>query len=275
MAIRVLAAVVLAALLAGCGSKSAPAKTEQAGAEKPKTKPIDGYDDIKLGQSFNEVMAAHGEQFDPYYVRQCYKDLPINGCWLATPRDGAPFRMIDGIPYRLTVMLNKFDKVTDVELKYSREGNGINGDDCRSIHERTLDWVTRDYGKLYALGDQGKNKQFRTPAGNTYFSGVPDKSGSWVSFFVRTFNGVPSAEVMKKPIGKWDNNRYVNLITTYIVAAGRHCDVDVEFSEPMSVPRSDLMRATSLDDEGSSTESTSTSAGVMHNDSYDENDAGE
>lgn len=272
-------ALFCVALLTGCGSNSAPTKSEQAEASKPQTKPIDGYGDVKFGQSFNEVMAAYGQRFDAYYIRSCYKDLAINGCSLATTGD-VPFQMIEGIPYRLTVQFNKFDKVTDVQLQYAREGSAINSDDCRSIHERTLDWLTRDYGKFYSPNYDPIARQFRTPAGNAYSSGVPNKEGSWVALFARTYTGVPSPDVLKKPLPKWDNRRYVQLFTTYIVAAGNHCNVYAEFSEPGSVPRQDLMRATTLDDEdssstGSQSESTSTDESVVENDSYDENDAGE
>jgi hypothetical protein len=85
---------------------------------------------------------------------------------------------------------------------------------------------------------------------------------------------------LKRPLLKWDNRRYISLLTTYIVAAGKHCDVYAEFSEPESVPRQDLFRATTLDDEDDSSstnaqpEATGTSEGI-ENDSYGENDAGE
>lgn len=281
MLTRVVTGLIGMAILAGCNASPLPPKSEEAGVGEPKVKPIDGYEDIKFGQGFNEVMAAHGGVFDPYYVRSCYKNLAINGCSLSTPRDGPPFQMIDGIPYRLTVRFNKFDKVTDIQLQYIREGSGINGDDCRSIHERTLDWLTRDYGKFYSPNYDLKGaKLSRTPAGNTYFTGPQDESGSWVSIFARTYAGVPSPEVLKKPLTKWDGRRYAESFTTFIVASGNHCEVQAEFSEPESVPREDLMRAADLVFEdsaetSSSADSEDTEASISDSNIYDGNGSDE
>lgn len=260
--------IALALLLPGC-RKSAEGSLKRQEAAKVATKPIDGYSAVKLGQSFNEVMAELGVSAEPLEIKQCYKDLPVDGCSLGTQIRGAPFQIRDGIPYRLDAEINKFDHVTDVNLRYSREGD-IKSDECRSIHERTLDWLAGDYGPLIFADLQGKRRSFRTTGGHSYMTDVPDESGSWVTSAGRTFSGTMTPEIMKRPIVRWDGRRYVSLMTTYIVVNKPECDVFVSFSEPASVPRPDLMRSLSSEENGSP-RSSSSSVNADEDIPYDEN----
>jgi hypothetical protein len=223
---RILTAVISAGLLASCGPGSADVNTDEAQARKPTTKSIDGYADIKFGESFNDLMGSHRMEFHPYGIQECYKDMPLKGC-LLMGREETPPQIRDGIPYELIVRLNQLGKVTDVKLKYEREGV-ISVSDCRSIHERTLDWLVRDYGNMYEEITPQAAKQFRTPAGNTYLDTGPNKDGNWVSSWLRT--GVRGVDVR--------NTRYVELITTYIIIeSGPTCRVSAEFKDAPSVPR--------------------------------------
>jgi hypothetical protein len=227
---RILLAVVSAGLLASCGTKSAPADKDQI--HKAATKPIEGYADIQFGESFNDVMAAHPASFEPYDIRQCYKNMPLAGCVLIS-QDETPPEIREGVPYKPTVRLNQTGKVTDVDLDYDRKGN-ISGADCRSIHERTLDWLARDYGSLYEEITPKAAQRFRTPAGNTYLDTAPAKDGNWVSTVLRT--GVRGSDV--------HNQRYIELRTTYIITDGEpHCDVEAEFHEAPTVSRPDPFKA--------------------------------
>ena len=219
---RVIAAVISASLLASC---SKPAHKDQT--PTPTTKPIDGYADIKFGESFNDVM-AHPADFEPYDIRQCYKNMPLAGCVLIS-RDQTPPLIRDGVPYKPTVRLNQVGKVTDVDLDYDRKGD-ISGADCRSIHERTLDWLARDYGSFYEEITPKAALRFRTPASNTYLDTAPGKDGNWVRTVLRT--GVRGSDV--------HNQRYIELRTTYIITDGEpHCDVEAEFHDAPTVSRPD------------------------------------
>jgi hypothetical protein len=234
MASRVLAGVVSVSLLASCGSQSGQAN--KAESAQPNANPIDGYGDIKFAESFTELMAAHGAGFEPYDIRECYKNMPLAGCVLIS-RNATPPQVRDGIPYTLTARLNQQGKVTDVELQYERKGV-ISVGECRSIHERTLDWLVRDYGNLYEEITPKAAERFRTPAGNTYLDTAPGKDGNWVSSILRT--GVRGADV--------HNNRYIELRTTYIIAKGEpHCQVSAEFSDAPSVSRPDPFRAMDIE----------------------------
>jgi hypothetical protein len=226
---RVLATVILAGLLASC---SKPAQVNKDHPQKPTTKPIDGYADIKFGESFNDVMVAHPADFEPYDIRQCYKNMPLAGCVLIS-QDETPPEIRDGVPYKQTVRLNQAGKVTDVDLDYDRKGN-ISGADCRSIHERTLDWLARDYGSLYEEITPKAAQRFRTPAGNTYLDTAAPKDGNWVSTVLRT--GARGSDV--------HNQRYIELRTTYIITDGvPHCDVEAEFHDAPTVTRPDPFKA--------------------------------
>jgi hypothetical protein len=233
MVSRVLAAVISAGLLASC-SKPAQVNSEQR--HKPAANTIDGYADIKFGESFNDVMAAHPADFEHYDIRQCYKNIPLAGCVLIS-EDEMPRQIRDGVPYKRTVRLNQTGKVTDVDLDYERKGN-ISGADCRSIHERTLDWLARDYGSFYEEITPNAAQRFRTPAGNNYLDTAPGEDGNWVSTVLRT--GVRGSDVHKQ--------RYIELRTTYVITDGEpHCDVKAEFHDAPSVSRPDPFRAADLE----------------------------
>lgn len=221
-------------LVAGCGAEPTRGNSQQLENAKANKKPVDGFEDVKLGQTFNETMVGHGEEFTPLSVQSCQRNLPITGCLLSTRDDGAPFRMIGGIPYRLLIDLNPLDKVTDVTLKYSRDGKMITGDDCRAILERTLDWVIKDYGSVYDMyGNDARQVASKLKVENE----------GW-ALIGRTFDGVPSGGVLKRAPAKWDDRRHVSIFATFIIVSGEaNCEVAVGFEEPQSVPRPDLFRA--------------------------------
>ena len=229
---RVVAALVSASLLASCG-QSASANKEHV--HKQDTKTIDGYADIKFGEAFNDLMDAHGAEFEPYDIKDCYKNMPLAGCVLIS-RNEMPPQIRDGVPYKLIARLNQLGKVTDVELEYERKGV-ISAAECRSIHERTIDWLTRDYGTVYEEITPPAAERFHTAGGNIYVDTVPAKDGNWVSSVLRT--GVRGGDV--------HNQRYIELRTTYIITANEpHCQVSAEFSDAPNVTRPDPFRALDL-----------------------------
>lgn len=243
------ATIVCAAILTGCGSNAGPGNgTEPPGADNAPAKQIEGYADIKFGLTFTEVVADHSSRLSSYSLSECLKDLPIKGCFLSNGSESSPFQIREGIPYFLNLSFNKFDKLTDIGLVYDREG-GISRADCLSIHERTLDWLARDYGKLYAPTYDPDVEAQLTPNGNRYLVGGSGKP-NFVTMPMRTFPMKPTAAVLKKPITKWDGNRYVSLLSWYIVTDGEpHCRVTVDFSEPDSVLRRDYGEDSAPSDE--------------------------
>lgn len=233
--------LLCASVIAGCEGKASQGTPQELQSAEPENKAIGGFADIKLGQDFSETLAAHGKEFDPHSLQSCQEDLPINGCTLTTPRDGAPFRMIEGIPYRLDVKFNKEAKVTDVELEYSRNGKGINGEDCRAILRRTLEWLMKDYGHIYS--DAGKDaREVGVPTDRSKVGGSSD----W-AFFARSSIAPPSNAMLKKGLSNWDDRRYVAIDTFFNVVDGEaRCTINVAFKEPDKVPRQDPMRALDL-----------------------------
>src|SRR3546814_2649716 len=55
---------------------------------------------------------------------------------------------------------NRFDKLTDISLKYEREmiddpDQKMSLEDCRAIHERTADWLVKDFGAFEQKKEKG------------------------------------------------------------------------------------------------------------------------
>jgi len=226
------------ALLSGCEGPQ-PRKTEQAsaGPSKPDVKPPEGYGDIKFESTFTQAInTVSSDLFNPASIVACYKDLPLYGCRLNRNTDGAPFEIKEGIPYQLTLSFNQFDKLTDIGLEYHREG-GIKKAECLSIHERTLDWATREFGEFRSPQSREPGLEIRkTPLGRPYRVWLSE-DGSFVTLPSRPFGGEFTTTVAKQPIVKWDGLRYASLLSTFIVVGEPICDVQVQLSEPLSVVR--------------------------------------
>jgi len=240
MSSKILALGIVAAassILAACGSgaDAQGSGNTQNAADPPQE--INGYAGIEFGTSLNEALATLDVRlFNPAGLRDCLKDLPLKGCFLSGDSEAAPFQIKDGIPYRLTLSFNRLDKLTDVDLNYDREGD-ISRDQCLEMHERTLDWMVREYGDMRAASSQEGPDEARTsPAKNSYFVGT-GKDGFFVTRPMRTAANVEPT-VAEQPITKWDNRRYASLLTYFIVVDGKPmCGVNVSFSEPESVER--------------------------------------
>lgn len=201
-------------------------------------KPIEGYGELKFGSTLMEVLAQTGsERFNSYGMKLCLDDLPLKGCFLSPASDAAPYLIEGGIPYKLGLDFNKFDKLTDIQLSYDREGK-TSFDECLSLHERTLEWLAGRYGEFpLQLSAKDPLETRKTPGGVPYLLGRT-KNGSFVSGSTRTAPARLPSSVRRKPITEWDNERYVWLLSHYIVVGGRpNCHVGIQFSEPESVER--------------------------------------
>ena len=163
--------------------------------------------------------------------------MPLKGCFLSPDTDATPFIIRGGIPYGLQLEFNKYDRLTDIALRYARRGK-ITRDECLSLYGRTLDWASQEFGPFYAsLGETKHLKQRRSPGGIA-FGVFEQNEPHFVTNFVRTSNPPPSAAVQAKPIGKWDNERYVSLLSYYIVATDEpNCEIMIDFNEAPSVER--------------------------------------
>lgn len=233
--------LLVSVTLIGCGSNAASENgSAAAGVAATARKAIDGYGDIKFGSSFVSAIGLLGhEPFNPVAVSECFKDLPIKGCHLTRNAEHI-FEMRAGIPYSLTLMFNKLDKLTDIGLDYSREGD-VKRADCLSLHERTLDWLVADYGQLrtpVSSKEEGPIEGRRTSQGNTYQLGAPGENGGFVTLPMRTVSTPTRAAVETKPIPEWNDQRYVSLLSVFIVVDGKPmCMVNADFNEPRTVLR--------------------------------------
>jgi len=226
----------LAAFPALSACDASPSKP--AGEQRAERPPLKGYGALNFGSSFTDAIASVGsDRFNPFGFNECLDDLPLKGCFLSPDTDAAPFVIEGGIPYMLMLDFNKYDRLTDIGLKYDREGE-ITREECLSIHERTLDWATRQFGPFWAsAGKEPRITERTTPGSNKYLLGdVP--GDNFVTAPMRTLSSPPSVTLQKKPITQWDNERYVSLLSHFIVVDGKPmCGVNLDFNEPQSVER--------------------------------------
>src|SRR3546814_9755483 len=103
--------------------------------------------------SFAESTGLTGlSRFNPAAVKGCLLELAVRGCYLTPDNNLISYTSVDGIPYTLALSFNRFDKLTDISLKYEREmiddpDQKMSLEDCRAIHERTADWLVKDFGR--------------------------------------------------------------------------------------------------------------------------------
>ena len=176
--------------------------------------------------------------FNPAAVSECFKELPLRGCLLSRNMNDVPYEMKDGIPYTLSLGFNRRDKLTDIGLHYDREG-GISFDQCIEIHGRTLDWLTRDFGPLRAqMRSVERGTEIRKTPDGTSFPVWFGKDRSFIAGPMRTVANIVPTPVEKQPITTWDKDRYVSLLTHFIIVGGKPiCGVVAEFQEPVTVER--------------------------------------
>lgn len=235
--------LALALIIVGCG----PSKgSEQATAPKPTYKPIGEYKGIRFGSSFEDVIGSvDADLFNPYSLKECFHDIALAGCGLSRNSDDTMFDMRSGIPYALSLDFNRADKLTDIGLNYHRE-KSITGQQCRNIFAQTIDWVAEDYGPLSYRrpGDKSDKETVntnviaKTPKGSSYAYLRPDKSGSYVTQFLRLSSETVDRKTIKGVEQVMTSNRAISLFSSFIVVDGKPiCDVDLEFREPDSVER--------------------------------------
>jgi hypothetical protein len=229
--------------LAACGP--APLGNQAERAAQRSYMPMNGYRNLKLGMSFEDVIAKlDADLFNPASLKGCFDELALRGCRLSRRSDDTIYEMRSGIPYAVGLNFNSEDKITDIELNYHHEGK-ITGDECRGVFARTVDWAVKDYGALTyeRAGDSpdveaaATSLHAKTPGGVTYVYNKPNEDGSFVLSFMHPTNEkiVHKTEHGKKVVNV--DQQSVLLFASYIVVEHGICDVYFEIREPDSVAR--------------------------------------
>lgn len=199
---------------------------------EPAQKPIDGFQDILLGMSFEDAIGRLGhEYFNQSGLRECFDDLPIRGCSLSRSHE-RHYVMENGISYGLGLSFNKDDRLTDISLDYDREGD-IDAKACEGVYARTIDWVGEMYGPLSRFEKMGASERVaRSPKGTSYaiYSKADDPKHEYVSSFLETGTARPGTP--KHP--RIQRFRFVDVFSYYV---GGTCSVTVNIGEPDKVAR--------------------------------------
>ena len=218
-------AISLTASCADAGNGSGAVQSERE---------LEGFGGVALGATFEETMAVAPPQlFNPYGLSKCLEEIPMRGCFLSPRDELAAFRRIDGIPYGLNLEFNRFGALTDITLKFTRrrqyDGDlnpvaaKITKSECADLIERTIDWVTADYGSL--AGDRPKEagtRDAKTAKGNAY----------WVQ------NSDDGSGLMAIGALKMNRGRSVRVFAHFLVLDGEpDCDISVSFAEAEKVER--------------------------------------
>jgi hypothetical protein len=216
-------ALVLALwLITACNQQTSNDAQKAEAPAKPRG--VSGYGDLKFGMSFDEAMAlTSASMFNPYSLKGCLSERPIRGCTLHPDSDLTAFETVAGIPYGLGLAFNRFDKLTDVDLEFKRrDEEKILKDDCQQIHERTLDWVAKEYGpfgKPRNPEDAKQAKMIRTKSGTPYYA-VPSVDNN-------------ATLVNMAPVDFSDGTSVI-VVGTYILGI---CDISVSFRDRKDVER--------------------------------------
>lgn len=204
------------AFLAACSPSAA--NTDQLSSENV----IEGYDDLKFGMSFDEAVSIAGlSQFDPGRIDECMIERPIRGCLLLSRNNFTPYRTIEGVPYTLSLSFNRFDKLTDIQLSFVRsDDQAISGEECLSIHERTVDWLVPEIGAFDEAASTEDQNIRRTEAGHQ-FAIFNSGANDWLSAnFV-----------------KFEGGRQIDLVSHFL--SGR-CEISVNWADDLEIERWEL-----------------------------------
>ncbi|MBX9897472.1 MAG: hypothetical protein K2Y17_06165 [Qipengyuania sp.] len=179
------------------------------------------------------MLVASPSDFNPYGLKECLEDMPIRGCFLSPENELTTFRRIEGIPYGLQLEFNRLGALTDITLKFTRRRTydddlnpvpaTIKKSECSDILERTIDWVTAEYGSLGVNRPKDpKTQAAKTPKGNAYWlQSSTDGSG-----FVATGEA------------PMENGRSVGLFAHFLLLDGEpDCALSVSFEESDKVER--------------------------------------
>ncbi len=195
---------------------------------------LDGYAGLKLGSTFEGAMlVAAPRDFNPYGLNKCLEDMPIKGCFLSPESDLTTFLRIQGIPYGLQLEFNRLGALTDITLRFMRRRTydddlnpvpaTITKSECSSIVERTVDWVSAEYGNLGSKQhNHSDSKLAKTMKGNAYWQ---DKATDGTGI-------IATGDVEMK------DDRSIRLFATFFLLDGEpDCSISVSFEESPKIER--------------------------------------
>jgi len=185
-------------------------------AQVSKLATLDGYDHIKFGVSFTDIIGIMGSDlFNPVSVSECAENMPIDGCSLYRREDSSFFTMQAGIPYALELAFSKFDKLFRIGLVYNREGN-ISKAQCLEVLGRSIDWASKQYGEFkFGYSDKKSMILAKSPEGRKFEIGATDSD-----FFFGTVDR------------KYEGKRNIEVMGTFINVDGvPMCSVAVHFND--------------------------------------------
>lgn len=199
---------------------AALASCDGIGAPDPKVQELAGIDGLTFGMSLTEALSTvPASFFSGLALKQCQETGALYGCLVLPKSDLSTYKTKGGVPYTIQLAFNKFDKLTDIELKYDRrpdyEGAGpkLSRDECRSIFERTLTWVREEQGPLSQKKDvESGEVRHDLPGGHSYRS--YETGGSIVASLAAAKAGGRSVDVMLTYI-KVDRDPYCSVSVSY------------------------------------------------------------
>lgn len=161
----------------GCGRATDAGLPKEAEASPAK---ISGWGQLKLGQTFEDalVIVASG-RFDPIGMRECLNELPLRGCGIYEPASEIAVERKDGIPYHRSLSFNRLGQLTDIGLRFAKEGD-VTPAECLDVHGRTLDWLTRDHGPLAQRVTEERHTNQKSPGGVSFEVSAPIEDGSFI-----------------------------------------------------------------------------------------------
>lgn len=151
----------------------------------------------------------------------------------------AIFEVIEGIPFHLSAWFNRFDKLTDIDLVYVGP-DGISTDECMSIFERSVDWVSNNYGPMYGRpmnpkDDPSKFVTRTTPSGLEYELWLDGDSAA--PLLMRTAPTDFPLESRSLNINEWNDDQFVYVAAVKVTDM---CEVNIKFNDSPSVERPKL-----------------------------------
>lgn len=140
----------VALLSSACGDARTSDEEVPLGSQSTIQQP--GFQNIKIGASLDETLGLVG---DTYYGAEdivgCQMSMPSDGCILVWNNWAVPYVKLNGVPYRLNLTFDRWDKLTDLTLVFSRRENDLSAGQCAEVYERTLSWLTTEYGTFDEL----------------------------------------------------------------------------------------------------------------------------
>jgi hypothetical protein len=171
----------------------------------------------------------------------CRNRMALEGCFISPNRDATSPQLIDGIGYLPSLHFNLEGRLTDHTVEYRQEGR-ITSAQCRTIHERTLDRLTREIGTFQSPVQSGESWQgiSRTTANGASYR-LNESSEGFVTVPARShWAGMTAND--SRPVTEWNGNAHVSLLSVmFVVDRVPHCYVAAMYGAATSMRRAPEM----------------------------------